>query len=151
VPAHAIARKKTDPSTPSWSPDGTAVVYTWRKGLERTALTGRTALLHPAAGLGASVAVDGAVAYAGPRAACPGHVAIVVKTALTGSCVIQGTPRADVIEGTGSWGDVVLAGAGNDKVHVNDRHTDRVSCGPGRDEVWADRTDKLSGCEIVHR
>ena len=151
VPAHAIARKKPDPSTPSWSPDGTAVVYTWRKGLERTALTGRTALLHPAAGLGASVAGDGAVAYAGARAGCPGHVAIVVKSALTGSCVVQGTPRADVIEGTGSWGDVVLAGAGNDKVHVNDRHTDRVSCGPGRDEVWADRTDKLTGCEIVHR
>ncbi|HET7449062.1 MAG TPA: hypothetical protein VFJ78_00560 [Gaiellaceae bacterium] len=149
--AHAIALRKPDASLPSWSPDATAVVYTWRKGLERTTVTGRTALLQPRAGLGASVAADGTVAYAGPRAGCPGHLAIVVKTALTGSCVVQGTARADVIEGTASWGDVIQAGAGNDKVHANDGHTDRVSCGPGRDEVWADRSDKLIGCERVHR
>jgi dipeptidyl aminopeptidase/acylaminoacyl peptidase len=151
VPAHALARKRPGATTPSWSPDGTAVVYTWRQGVERTALTGRSALLHKAAGLGASVSSDGVVAYAGFRASCPGHVAIVIKTALTGSCVVQGTTRADVIEGTPSWGDVILAGPGNDKVHANDGHTDRVSCGPGRDEVWADRSDKLSGCERVHR
>lgn len=151
VPAHALARKRPGATTPSWSPDGTAVVYTWRQGVERTALTGRSALLHKAAGLGASVSSDGVVAYGGFRASCPGHVAIVIKTALTGSCVVQGTTRADVIEGTPSWGDVILAGAGNDKVHANDGHTDRVSCGPGRDEVWADRSDKLSGCERVHR
>lgn len=151
VPAHAIARKKPDPSTPSWSPDGTAVVYTWRGGVERTALTGRTALVHAPAGSGASVSGDGVVAWAGPRASCPGHVAIVIKTALTGSCAIQGTPRADVIEGTPLWGDVILAGAGNDRIHANDGHTDRVSCGRGRDEVWADRSDKLTGCERVHR
>ena len=94
----------------------------------------------------------------GPRKVCPGHVALqetglgggVVKT-LTGSCTIVGTPKADVIEGTPLWGDVILAGAGNDRIHANDRHTDRVNCGPGRDTVWADRTDRLTGCEIVHR
>ena len=56
-----------------------------------------------------------------------------------------------MIEGTPLWGDVIQAGAGNDQVHANDRHTDRVDCGAGRDTVWADRTDKLVRCEIVHR
>jgi hypothetical protein len=55
-----------------------------------------------------------------------------------------------VIEGTSSWGDIILAGAGNDSVHANDGHTDRVDCGPGRDTVWADRSDRLTGCEIVY-
>jgi hypothetical protein len=65
--------------------------------------------------------------------------------------VIAGTAHADVIEGTSSWGDIILAGAGNDSVHANDGHTDRVDCGPGRDTVWADRSDRLTGCEIVYR
>jgi hypothetical protein len=56
-----------------------------------------------------------------------------------------------VIEGTALWGDVILGLAGNDRIHANDRHTDRVNCGPGRDTVWADRTDRLTHCEIVHR
>jgi hypothetical protein len=46
---------------------------------------------------------------------------------------------------------VIQAGAGDDQVHANDGHTDRVSCGPGHDTVWADRTDHLEGCEVVHR
>jgi hypothetical protein len=88
----------------------------------------------------------------GGRPACPGHVVLLESgRALTGTCTITGTPRADVIEGTPLWGDVIVAGAGNDQIHANDRHTDRVNCGPGRDTVWADRTDKLVGCEIVHR
>ena len=70
---------------------------------------------------------------------------------LTGTCAIVGTPGPDVIEGTQSWGDTILAGAGNDQIHAGDRHTDRIDCGPGRDEVWADRLDKLAHCEVVHR
>jgi hypothetical protein len=70
---------------------------------------------------------------------------------LSGSCEILGTAKADVIDGTDSWGDVILAGGGNDSVHVDDGHTDRVDCGPGRDTVWADRTDRLVHCETVHR
>jgi dipeptidyl aminopeptidase/acylaminoacyl peptidase len=152
VPAHAIARAKPAATTPSWLPDGSAVVYTWRGGLTRTSLSGRSVLLRPAAGLGASVSPVGAIAYAGPRPGCPGHTGIVVgSTPSTGSCVISGTPKADVIEGTPLWGDQIVAGAGNDQIHANDRHTDRVNCGPGRDTVWADRTDRLTGCESVHR
>jgi hypothetical protein len=70
---------------------------------------------------------------------------------LTGSCLITGTARADVIEGTPLGGDAIQGLAGNDRIHANDGHTDRVNCGAGRDTVWADRTDKLTGCEIVHR
>jgi hypothetical protein len=152
VPAHAIARAKHAPTTPSWLPDGSAVVYTWRGGVTRTSLSGRSVLLHPASGVGAAVSRKGAITYAGPRPGCPGHSGIVVgSTPVTGTCVIAGTAKADVIEGTPLWGDVILAGAGNDRIYANDRHTDRVDCGPGRDAVWADRTDRLSGCEIVHR
>ena len=152
VPAHAIARAKPEPTTPSWLPDGSAVVYTWRGGLTRTSLSGHSVLLHSVAGLGAAVSRDGTIAYAGQRPGCPGHSGIVAgSTPVTGSCLILGTPKADVIEGTPLWGDVIEAGAGNDQVHANDRHTDRVNCGPGRDTVWADRTDRLTGCEVIHR
>jgi dipeptidyl aminopeptidase/acylaminoacyl peptidase len=150
VPAHAIAAAKPGAFTPAWAPAGDAVVYTWRGGLERTTLTGKSTLLHQPAGLGASVSGDGTVAYPGPRPGCPGHLAIVTSSPLTGSCDVVGSAAADVIEGTALWGDVILAGAGNDQIHANDRHTDRVNCGPGRDTVWADRTDRLTGCEVIH-
>lgn len=88
----------------------------------------------------------------GGRPGCPGHTVLVENgRALTGSCLVSGTPGADVIEGTPLWGDVIVGGAGNDRIHANDGHTDRVNCGPGRDTVWADRSDRLVGCEIVHR
>jgi WD40-like Beta Propeller Repeat len=95
----------------------------------------------------------GTYVAAGPRPGCPGHTVLLLngKTPLTGSCTIPGTAAGDVLAGTGSWGDVILAGAGNDRIHANDRHTDRVDCGPGRDTVWADKSDKLVHCEVVHR
>src|SRR5262249_22299649 len=92
------------------------------------------------------------IVASGPVPGCPGHTGLVGgNPMLTGTCVIQGTPKADVIEGTPLWGDVIVGGAGNDKIHANDGHTDRVNCGPGRGTVWPDGTDKLTGCEIVHR
>jgi dipeptidyl aminopeptidase/acylaminoacyl peptidase len=152
VPAHAIARAKPNAGTPSWSPSGDAVVYGWRGGVTRTTLAGHSTLLHTKTGLGAAYSSTGALAYAAPRRACPGHMAIVAgTTVITGTCTVTGTARADVIEGSPREGDVILAGSGNDQVHANDGHTDRVSCGAGRDTVWADRTDRLSGCETVHR
>jgi dipeptidyl aminopeptidase/acylaminoacyl peptidase len=152
VPAHAIARSKPDASVPSWSPDGDAVVYAWRGGVTQTYLSGRSVLLHNGAGLGAAFSPrSDVVAWAGPRPSCPGHLSIRIQGPVTGTCEVQGAAGADVIEGTPLWGDVILAGAGNDQIHANDRHTDRVDCGPGRDTVWADRADRLTGCEIVHR
>ncbi|HST18303.1 MAG TPA: hypothetical protein VLK36_11580 [Gaiellaceae bacterium] len=158
VPAYAIARDMPDASTPSWSPEGDAVVYSRRGAIEVSYLSGSSSVLIPSTGLGASFAPNqDLVAFAGPRPGCPGHDAIrvwadaVANGPITGTCAVRGTSRADVIEGTPLWGDVILAGAGNDQVHANDGHTDRVDCGPGRDVVWADRTDRLTGCEIVHR
>jgi Tol biopolymer transport system component len=152
VPAHAIARSKPGASTPSWSPDGGSVVYTWRGGVTRTFLSGRSVRLHDAAGLGAAFSPrSGVVAWAGPRPTCPGHVSIRIQGPLAGTCEVRGTAGADVIEGTPLWGDVILGLAGNDQIHANDRHTDTVNCGPGRDTVWADRTDRLSGCEVIYR
>jgi dipeptidyl aminopeptidase/acylaminoacyl peptidase len=158
VPAHALARGMTDASTPSWSPAGDAVVYSRRGAIEVSFLSGSSSVLIPSTGLGAAFAASqDLVAFAGPRPGCPGHDVIRVwadgdvNGPVTGTCEVRGTPKADVIEGSPLWGDVILAGAGNDQVHANDGHTDRVDCGPGRDVVWADRTDRLSGCEVVHR
>lgn len=51
----------------------------------------------------------------------------------------------------GSGRDRLAAGAGDDHVDAADGARDRVRCGSGRDEVTADRRDRLSGCERVHR
>jgi WD40 repeat protein len=110
-----------------------------------------------AAGIGASYAPaaphSDVLAYSGPLPQCPGHdgIRLYRSNTLAGSCAITGTRFADRIQGTNGAGDLVSAGAGNDSIHVQDRHTDRVDCGPGRDTVWADRTDRLSRCEIIRR
>ncbi len=146
-------------SNPSWSRQSDAVAYTSRGSVLITYLdTGKTVRLIGAADVGASFSpVADAVAFPGPRPPCRGHVSIRVYVdnefngPVEGSCQIVGTPRADVIEGTGAGGDVILAGAGNDFVHARNGHRDTIFCGPGRDTVIADRGDVLHGCEIVRR
>jgi Tol biopolymer transport system component len=148
-----------DIGTPTLAVDRDGLAFTWRQGLEVES-AGRFTLVAPA-GLGAawspSVKGESSLAYAGPRAVCPGHTVLRLRrdsgsdVGLTGSCVVSGTPRADVIEGSPREGDVILGLAGNDQIHANDGHTDTVNCGPGHDTVWADRTDRLTACEIVHR
>ena len=146
--------------TPSWSPDDTRLLLPFDRGVTTVRSAGgdgQGAFVNGVSGPGAVYApTSTAVAASGARPGCPGHTGIAEVVGgsarlLTGSCLIVGTPKADVIEGTPLWGDVIEAGAGNDQVHANDGHTDRVNCGPGRDTVWADRTDRLTGCEIVHR
>jgi dipeptidyl aminopeptidase/acylaminoacyl peptidase len=148
--------------TPSWSPRGDALVYARVGGVELTFLNGRSDLLVPIkVGYGGlaefSPADDDLVAFSGPRPSCPGHRAIRIYAdaahsgPVSGTCDVTGTRRADSIEGTAEPGDVILAGTGNDRVHANDGHTDRVDCGPGYDTVWADRSDRLRGCERIHR
>jgi Tol biopolymer transport system component len=144
---------------PAWAPAGDALAYTIAGGVELTFLSPapHSSLLVKGAASGTSFAPTDpqgrVLAYSGPRPGCPGHDAIRLYdgATLTGSCAIVGTSGADVIEGTQLWGDVILAGAGDDRIHAGDRHTDTIDCGAGRDEVWADRLDRLSHCEVVHR
>lgn len=143
----------------SWAPAGDLLAFTADGKLLGAWLTPtrHISVLARGAEVGASFAPGdphgNILAYSAARASCPGHSGIRLYDSmmLSGTCTVAGTTAADVIEGTDSFGDVILAGAGNDKVHANDGHTDRVDCGPGRDTVWADRTDRLAHCEIVHR
>jgi dipeptidyl aminopeptidase/acylaminoacyl peptidase len=143
----------------AWAPAGDLLAFTADGKLIGAWLTStpHTSVLAKGAGVGASFAPGDPqgriLAYSAQRKSCPGHsgIRLYESSMLSGTCTVAGTAAADVIEGTGTFGDVILAGAGNDKVHANDRHTDRVDCGPGRDEVWADKLDRLARCEIVHR
>jgi len=81
-------------------------------------------------------------------------------TKTSGGGLIEGTSFADVICGRRgrdriepSWGkDRVRAGAGDDVIFLRDDSRDVVSCGPGRDLVYADRRDVVGrDCERVRR
>jgi Tol biopolymer transport system component len=158
-----------EPGPPAWSHDGQRLAFVSRGALYVAYVDGRTPQIvarNQTSGLRPSWSPDAATVRVGgsfdpngdgyvapaPRVACPGHTALHQNgRTLTGSCLVDGTARADVIEGTPREGDLIRGFAGNDQIHANDGHTDQVNCGPGRDTVWADRTDRLAGCEIVHR
>lgn len=169
-PAHERRLVAVDnPGAPAWSHDAARIAYVAHGTLfvvDATGSTPRVAAARIAAPSGAPswsrddtrVTAEGAwspaedrLVTSGPRPACPGHVVLRDGAGtLTGSCAVVGTAGPDVIEGSLRENDVILAGAGNDRIHANDGHTDRVNCGPGRDTVWADRSDRLSGCEVIH-
>jgi dipeptidyl aminopeptidase/acylaminoacyl peptidase len=152
TPPVVRARNLVDAGAPVWSFDDARLAVptrgnAWVQGTHVTV-----------GGLGLTWAPRSNVLVgSGARGDCPGHVALrqtgltggPLRT-LTGSCLITGTARADVIEGTPLGGDAIQGLAGNDRIHANDGHTDRVNCGAGRDTVWADRTDRLSGCEVIY-
>lgn len=125
-------------SDPTWIPDGTGLAYVARGAVWETSLKGIATRLHAAASGGVSVSTsDGAVAFSGARPGCTDHTAILLEAAgrvstLAGTCDIRGT-------------------AGNDVIQARNGQRDIVWCGPGRDTVYADRSDVLHGCEIVHR
>lgn len=62
-----------------------------------------------------------------------------------------GAGNDKLIPGDGK--DSVAAGAGNDYINAFDSRGagETINCGPGRDRVWADKADKLIGCEVVAR
>ena len=72
---------------------------------------------------------------------------------------LTGTARAERIDGKGGndridgkgGKDVLIGGTGNDTILAADGIAETINCGPGRDRVIADRSDKLSGCERVTR
>jgi hypothetical protein len=162
---HAVplTRRFPDIASPTFDDASGALLFTARGGVEVSTSSLESMLYLPGAGLGVAVeppndSGDVSLAYVGPREGCPGHLGLRVRTGaqlasdtgVSGTCDVVGTTRADVIEGSPREGDVILAGAGNDRIHANDGHTDRIDCGPGHDTVWADRSDRLAHCEIVH-
>lgn len=134
----AFASVDTISSDPTWIPDGTGLAYTTGGWLWEKSLRGYASRLHAAPSAGASVSpVNGAIAFAGPHPGCTDHGAILLDrggriSMLAGTCVIRGT-------------------AGNDVIRARNGQRDTILCGPGRDTVYADRSDVLRGCEIVHR
>ena len=102
----------------------------------------------------------------------PGLAAGVVAAAVVGvvaasafAANIVGTARNDTLRGTAK-ADKIVGGAGNDKLYGlagndvllggagNDvlsggPGADVLNCGPGRDTALADKSDKVTGCEIV--
>jgi len=66
-------------------------------------------------------------------------------------CSLRGTSRADPLQGT-PRPDVVCGFAGNDRIDVRGGGTDTVFCGPGRDTVAADPSDRIApDCEEVRQ
>lgn len=150
-----VATGLTSPGRPEWSADGKSILLPTIDDVEVVSTTRTT--IAGARGPGAAFLGADVVATA-PVSGCPGHDGLArfptgtaTAESLAGGCAIGGTAGPDVIVGTPLWGDVIVARAGNDRIHVNDGHTDTVFCGPGRDTVWADRSDRLVGCEVVHR
>jgi Ca2+-binding RTX toxin-like protein len=84
-------------------------------------------------------------------------------------CTVSGTERSERMPGTegddflcaGGGHDAIVgfggrdrlfAGAGDDYVEARDGLVDVVGCGPGRDQVTADRRDVVGAdCEVVRR
>jgi hypothetical protein len=67
-----------------------------------------------------------------------------------GADLLSGGRGADDLNG-GAGRDTVKGGAGADRIGTRDGVRDTIVCGPGRDTVRADRTDKASGCERIRR
>lgn len=154
----AIASAVETPGSPSWTREGDAVTFTTRGGIEFVELSSHeTSLFRGAANDAVNSPTADILAFSGARPHCAGHTAIrvfydnAIIPAVSGSCTIAGTSGNDVVYGTASGGDVILAGVGNDIVHANNRHRDVVDCGAGRDTVFADRSDVIRHCEVVHR
>jgi Ca2+-binding RTX toxin-like protein len=70
---------------------------------------------------------------------------------LAGNDLLDGGAGNDTLVG-GPGRDTLLGRSGNDVLSVRDGQRDRVSCGPGRDRVLADRSDVVArDCEHVVR
>jgi BNR repeat protein len=76
---------------------------------------------------------------------------LLVLASTATAATIRGSSRGELILGT-QKADRLAAGAGNDLVQAAFGGVDRVDCGPGRDVVSADASDRVaSNCEVVSR
>jgi Ca2+-binding RTX toxin-like protein len=83
------------------------------------------------------------------RLGATADVGEVVLSGDSGNDRIAGNRHADSLTG-GTGRDLVYGAEGDDRIRVDDRFTDRVSCGRGRDTVTADRRDRIGrDCERV--
>jgi Ca2+-binding RTX toxin-like protein len=67
--------------------------------------------------------------------------------------VIRGLGGGDTIEGRGDK-DALFGGAGRDVIRARDGERDRIDCGPGHDEVFADPDNEdavAADCEVVRK
>ncbi len=68
-----------------------------------------------------------------------------------GDDTLLGGGGRDIITG-GAGSDVIAGGNGNDTIRARDGVPDRITCGPGRDRVTADKVDDVArDCEVVRR
>jgi NitT/TauT family transport system substrate-binding protein len=65
-----------------------------------------------------------------------------------GNDTLDGGAGNDIID-AGLGSDEVSGGAGNDVISAIDGQKDTINCGPGKDKVYSDAKDVLSGCESV--
>ena len=63
---------------------------------------------------------------------------------------LNGGKGNDTLIGNGGK-DSLVGGPGNDTINSKDGVKELVKCGPGTDNVRADKKDRLSGCERVRR
>lgn len=63
---------------------------------------------------------------------------------------IRGLASNEVIRGLGG-DDCLDGGADNDTITSRDGLRETIRCGPGRDRITADRSDRLIGCERITR
>ncbi|MBA3299895.1 MAG: hypothetical protein H0U24_07460 [Thermoleophilaceae bacterium] len=63
---------------------------------------------------------------------------------------LSGGPGDDRLRG-GTGRNRFSGGSGNDRISAINRRRETVYCGPGRDIVRADRSDRLRDCERVTR
>jgi len=87
-------------------------------------------------------------------------VAGAVLASSAGAAEKVGTPRGETIRGTiradfidpRAGRDRVISGRGDDRIKAQDRFVDTIACGPGRDLVTADLTDRVDRAgEVVAR
>lgn len=112
-------------------------------------------------GSGAKLTVVPPAYYAGTSHAdsLTGTNANDVLTGRSGADTLRGRGGNDVLQGGtgndrlygGPGRDSLVGGPGNDRLYARDNLRDTVNGGPGFDEAWVDRLDRVRNVERVHR